>query len=491
MHRRFFASIALVLLPTPAGAEQFQYGGRSEVFWTDNVFGTAEDVTDGEAARVAPWADLEDREGRVTWGLRYAPTYEYYLDQSSLRGFDHDVGGRFAWQVGDRTTVSASERFQRYHGVTSFNEQAAPGEDIIPVGQRQRFKVNSVGGSILHQLGPLDRVSLSLSQGLYDYSDESQLNSNFLGANLSYDHTLSERTSVGTRLSWGRQTSERLDVSDDVTDYYNISGVLSYTFSPTVQFSLSAGPALIQGNEDDFEPPEQASAPVFPRLQKSDGLHFVDATTCPEDSPGVHVLSPKCKTVGPALPTAGPQALFPFVGSLPSVDNSNTTYFASATLSKQWERWSGELAYTRGAGESTAIASVSDVVYGSLNWRIAQRWTADLAGSFERREQANENLVLSPEVENVLVATNPPNPPFTGLVAQSIAVRAVRLDSGTGVDVLAASLRVAYQLADRASLYVSTDWREQSFTGDASSLGGTNRLALTVGLNYSFDPISF
>lgn len=185
---------------------------------------------------------------------------------------------------------------------------------------------------------------------------------------------------------------------------------------------------------------------------------------------------------------SGNQVVVPFAGVLPSADNSSTTYFASATLSKQWERWEGALSYTRHAGQSTAIASVADVVYGSLNCRISQRWTADLGGSFERREQANENFVLSSEVVN---APSPVPGLFSGPVAQSIAIRAVRLDSGTGVDVLAANLRVAYQLASRASLYLSTDWREESFTGDASSLTGAERVAVSVGLNYSFDPIQF
>ena len=96
MRRRFLASIALVLHSAPAGAERLLYGGRFETFWTDNVFGTTQDVISDEAARFAPWADVSDAEGRVTWGVRLAPTYEYYLDQSGLRGFDYDayVAGR-------------------------------------------------------------------------------------------------------------------------------------------------------------------------------------------------------------------------------------------------------------------------------------------------------------------------------------------------------------------------------------------------------------
>jgi predicted porin len=95
--------------------------------------------------------------------------------------------------------------------------------------------------------------------------------------------------------------------------------------------------------------------------------------------------------------------------------------------------------------------------------------------------------VLSQEVVNV---PSPAPGIYPGLVATSIAVRAVPVDSDAGVDFLRLNLRVAYQFASRASLYVAAGWQEQSFTG-GSSLGTANRVDVTVGLNYSFDPVNF
>jgi hypothetical protein len=114
--------------------------------------------------------------------------------------------------------------------------------------------------------------------------------------------------------------------------------------------------------------------------------------------------------------------------------------------------------------------------------------TANLSASYERRGQANESFVLSQQVVNV---PSPDTDLFDGDVAQAIAVRAVEVDSGTGVDVVVANLRVAYQLARRTSLYASVGWREQSFTGDASAVGSADRLSLNVGFNYSFEPVNF
>jgi predicted porin len=129
---------------------------------------------------------------------------------------------------------------------------------------------------------------------------------------------------------------------------------------------------------------------------------------------------------------------------------------------------------------------VSDVVSGNLSWLIAQRWRADLAGSFERREQATENFVLRTQVSN-----QPSGLPAFPSAAQASAIRAVQVDNGTGVDVMNANLRIAYQLASRAALYVSAAWWEQSFTGNASSVESAQRFSLTIGVNYNFDPVSF
>ena len=505
MRGRLLVSLALLLHAAPAGAERLMYGGRSEAFWTDNVFGTSQDALPDEVGRLAPWADVSDNEGRVTWGLRAAPTYEYYVDQSGLRGFDYDVGGRFGWYLGDRTTFTASDRFLRYHSVTAFNEQAAPGETIIPIGQRQLFTTNTINGSLDHRLGPLDRVSLSVSQNIYDFSDDNQPDHSYLGTYLTYDHTLSERASIGTRVSWAQQTTNRTDVPDDVTDYYNLAGTFSYTFSPTMQLGLSAGPTWIQNNSKGFVAPsvtttqgvtipDAAARRPFPLRQESDGFHFLDADSCPLVS-GVRVSSPTCKSVQPALTDrqlqvfnlfTPSQILVPFLGSVPSIGGGNTTYFASATLSKQWERWNGTLSYTRSAGQSTTIATVSDVVSGTLNWQIARRWTADLSGSYELREQANQNFALVTELSNQRTVL-----PAYPSAASSSSVRFVELDSGSGISVMTLSMRLAYQLANHASVYVSSEYNEQSATGGASALPKATRFVVTVGLSFYSDPVNF
>ncbi len=530
MRQRLIASIALVLLPATAGAERLLYGGRSEVFWTDNVFGTAEDGFAGQAevvpdwaGRLAPWADLGDYDGELTWGLRYAPTYEYYLDQSGLQGFDHDLGGRLGWQVGDRTTLRLSERYQRYHGLTSFNEvnkdtHVSTGNTV---GERQGITANTITGSLAHQLGPRDEITLSAYQNLYDLlgvvevgtlSDgmvvkQERPDHSFLGASLLYDHRLSQRATIGSRASWGRQTVQRVDpplldplaepsdLPDLVTNFYNLSGVFTYRFSPTFDVELSAGPALIEGTADQLDPSREYGVARFPLQSSEDGLHFVDATTCKEISPGVHVFGAKCQAIAPALTpqqlfalnfnTNNNTAIVPFEGVVPSIEASSTTYFADVRFNKQWERWTGSLAYSRSASQSSTVASVSDYLTGELRWRIAERWTADLAAGFERREQASENVVLVTQVANEMT----PVAAFDS-AARALSVRAATVDSGSHVDVLGLNLRVTYQLARQSALYANVGWQEETQVFEAFEQQST-RLALTVGINFNFDPVNF
>src|SRR5512145_1030942 len=120
---------ALWAFPMATAATNLNSGVASEVHWTDNLFSDTEDEVDDYSARLSPWAEITDPDGNVTWGVRYVPAYEQYLDETDLSGFDHDVYTRFGWRLNGRTTLRVGDRFQRYHSLARFNEQADPGED--------------------------------------------------------------------------------------------------------------------------------------------------------------------------------------------------------------------------------------------------------------------------------------------------------------------------------------------------------------------------
>jgi hypothetical protein len=497
------ATTAFALLPASLGAEQLNLGARAEAFWADNAGGgTQQEEEDETSVRVNPWGDVSDREGDLTWGLRYAPSYEYYFDQSDLRGFDHDVGGRMEWALTPTTRLRVSDRFQRYHSVHRFNDETDPAEEVNIVGERDRFKRNVFSTSLDRSLSPRDLVSLSLFHTYQDNSDEFQRKHNTLGSAIFFRRLLSERTSIGSRLSWTRQTFERNEIDDQETDYYNLSGTLTHAFDRTFRMDLSAGPALIQSDAQDVEftdvdlvqPGVQLPVVALPLRQEGDVYRFIDADSCRQDNLGNRILGPKCETFAEPTLTQSQfrtfqqinRARVSVVGDIPSVDDTNVTYFASLALTKEWQYWQARLAYNRSYSDATSVAAVSDNVLGSLSWQIARRWRAELNARYERRQQATENLGLATVVSNVTLP-----PPQSTPAARTQALRPVKLDSDAAIDYVTLNLRLIYQLTQRSSLYAKFIFRDQSQTGDVELLNETERFGVAIGINHVFDPISF
>jgi hypothetical protein len=490
------AMIAILSVPATAGAVELDTGISSEGYWTDNVYSQSVSEVSDFSVRVSPWGEVLDRDGDITWGLRYAPSYEYWLDEDDVTGFDHDVSGTFGWKLSPRTLLRFSDRYQRYHSLSRFNEQATPGEDVVVAGRRVEYNSNSVGGGLEHWFTPRDLFVINTNYLLQKFEEEGQRDRDFYGTSLIYRHIWSERMSVGVVGSWSRQAVELLADDDDrETDYFNVSGLISYVVSPTLRFEASVGPALILSNVDEFSPPAGGfdNLQEFPRRRNAGGGQFlIDADTCPRNSAGIRILDARCDIITPQVPpgnlpsVSGELDDVALIGSIPDADDTTTTYFADVALIKDWERWRGELSYTRTEDRSTGFGAVSDIFYGSLRWQITRRLVAKLNVSYELREQTTENVVFIPLVENSL--TNIASPPWN-VAARTIGVGAEVIDSDSGLDVAVASLHLSYDLTPRSSVYTMLIYRDEQSDGDVFFVRDMQRLSVSVGVSYFFDPI--
>ena len=170
LQKRWLATIALLLLPAAAGAEQFDYGVKSQAGWTNNVYGTSEDATilsngqtedldpvDDYSMRVSPWGKVSDVDGDLTWSIQYQPSYEYYLHESDISDFDHEAGADLQWRIGDRTTLIATEAYRQFHSLVRFNENAGSLTDpAVLRGRRDELTGNRTGLALRHLLTARD-----------------------------------------------------------------------------------------------------------------------------------------------------------------------------------------------------------------------------------------------------------------------------------------------------------------------------------------------
>ncbi len=495
---------ALLAGPVGAGAEVLNLGFESEAIWTDNVFGTFENEVDDTSGRVAPWGEVTDRDGRVTWGFRYQPAYEYYLDQDGLRGFDHDVSANVAFRFSPATTLRISDQFARYRSLSRFNDQAEPGGEINVVGFRQRFKRNRLNATLTHSLSARDVVSLSAGYNYFEFSNTNNADRDNIRTSLAYTRQLSERTTVGTSLAWTQQTFERPGFDQRSTDFYNLAATVSHQFDRSLRLDLSAGPALIESESeaaafndvDPMSPGTQVGTTAFPLFRLGNGsFRMVDADTCPLNDFGERVLALECQTLPPDISSGLANSFGQFnvtavdlTGDLVTPSDSRFTYFAAASLSKEWERWRASLSYSRSFSDSTAAAAVADVVIGRVTWSPGRRWTAEFSASYERQEQATEGAILTTVVAN---APTPDPMLFPPNAARAQALRVETIDSDASLDFVRLFFRLTYQLTRRSSVYALVNWREESLNGDFVVRPDSDRFVVGIGLNYDFDPIPF
>ena len=517
MQKRWLATTALLLLPAAAGAEQFDYGVKSQAGWTNNVYGTADDATivsagqtedldpvDDWSVRVSPWGKVSDFDGNLTWSAQYRPSYEYYLQETDISDFDHEAGGEIYWRVGDRTTLVANEAYRQYHSLLRFNENAGSLTDpAVLRGQRDELIGNRTGVSLFHLVSPLDELSLNVNYTLRDYEQSNDLTS--WGVASGYRHTLDARTTIGLQGSWVRQTFSRPVGDDAVTDYYNISATLDYQFSRTLRFEAYLGPALI-----DSDTELESFVPKYGVGRVAGGLRPIDAANCPllndtiphqpdPDAPNYnpHISSlgfGGCGASGAAL-TRGELELLgyprgdPLVpgsttgqtadltefgdpygldasGNLNRVDDSDfgaieVTYFARAALIKDWERWHGEVSYQRSSDDSGSFgaSSVRDTVELSLRWEPARHWSVTLTGGYSLLDQASDVAVPS-----LLIIENEPVPAGVDSIAQIATVQRLVVDvddNALTYTTASASLAANRKLSEHSSVFAALYWYQQ------------------------------
>lgn len=490
MRARIASMTALLTFPMAAVAVDFNSGIASEGYWTDNVYSQSVEEVDDFSVRVSPWGEFVDADGDVTWGLRYGPSYEYYLDESDVRGFDHDAEARVAWQMTPTTTLRLADRFQRYHSLSRFNEQQAPGQDIVVAGRRVEYRTNAVNASLDHFFTPRNILSVGLYYTTQDFSERGQLDRSFYGTSAFFRHILSERTTIGASASWSRQSVDQIDLDQRDTDYVNLSAFFSYAFSPSLHLEASVGPALVLSDVDDTNLPATVVRADFPVTTLADGRHYIDADLCPRNNAGERILSLECGVVDPALGSGqgpGNATADLTVFGAPSPDDSTSTYFANVSLVKDWERFRGEISYRRNEDQSSGFGAVSDIFYGSLRWQVTRRLSAKVITSYEIREQATESIAL------VTVVANRPAPGTDALlfpqVAQSQYVNATLVGSDFGLDVIVASLQLNYDLTPRSAIYSTILYRDEQSNGEVFLERDMQRLGIAVGIRYVFDSI--
>jgi len=514
----WLVTTALLLLPAQARAQQLDYGVRSGVAWSSNVFGTAEDTQlngveedpiDDYSLRLSPFAAVSDPDGDVTWSLRYQPTYEHYLHETDLDGFDQNAGGSVGWRFADRWTLRVNENFALYQSPVRFNESTGNAANpVILRVENSEIRSNQASAVLEYGLTRRDSLALITNYNFTTYSEGNGNDRNTPSAALFYQHILSERTSAGARFSWIQQSITRQSGQDDTTQFYNLAGTLGHAFSPTFRLEASAGPTFI-----DTTPADEFAPSVFGFRVQTDTTGqaslplAIDADTCELDPVlGERVASltfgSPCEPVGVLS-----NALAKQTRKVPTIDASGNalstsgsgetdlTYFARLALIKDWETWHATLAYERANSDTATFgsSSVADSLETQLSWTPLRLWTFGLTAGISLQENTTDSVV-----PQQFVVANVPTPPGSVLgnppaIAEIQSIIAEERSDAEKYRTESVSFSATRKLTEHSSAFAALYWytqrQELDFPDD--DVTRWNNLTLWIGLDWKFDPIRF
>ncbi len=507
----WLAASAVLLLPAASHAEQFDFGARSGLVWDSNVYGTPEDAGDDPVSdsswRFSPFAEVSDPDGKLTWALHYQPSYEYYLQESELSGFDQSGFGSLRWNFADRWSIQLVEQYAQFRSPVRFNQIAADPADPVNLQIRTNEITSNLTNAVLrHQLSRRDSLSLALNYSQIDYSSGEGNNRASPSATLVYDHILSERTSAGARFSWIQQSNELQSGEDDTTEFYNLSGFVNHAFSRTLRLELAGGPTFIDSTPASVFRPRQFGVRINPNL----GPVGIDANTCiPDATLGAFVTAPDysdCRGRTGVLTDDEAEILSKLTKKVPTIDaqgralelsgsgETDLTYFAHVALIKDWGNWNATFAYQRSNSDTASFGSsaVADSLEASLHWKPRPFWTLYLSAAVSLQEQTTEGVV--PQQFVVLNAPAPPGVTIPGgqlAEVQSIIAEGTRNAEKAWLQ--SASFAVTRQLTRHSAIFASVYWYSQRSELDTEDDRTTrwNNLTFYVGFDWKFDPIRF
>ena len=200
----------------------------------------------------------------------------------------------------------------------------------------------------------------------------------------------------------------------------------------------------------------------------------------------------------------------------PKTGGSELTFFADLALTKTWRNWVLRMGYRRRDDSSSSafgVTSVSDSVYGRLNWKATPRLNLNFGVTWTKRDQSQESVRIATRLTSgslaidsrtclVNAATTTVGSCIAGLqtgrqlefsnVALLDTFQFRLLDNDFVSETTLVRLQARYRLRRRVTVYGIVRWQMEDITGTlATNNRKFNRVLFRAGLEYQFEPFRF
>ncbi len=324
--------------------------------------------------RLSPTLGLVDRLPRLDYRLSYQPTYVQFVNASRDEDVDHVGSLNLDYAFGPRTRMGLDNRVTWIRSFVFESLQENRGGQIVTVADdnltSDRIFREEVSLQVEHDLSERLTGSSSVSYGLLDAEDPTQIDSQGGSSETQLSYTLDARTALSAGGAFSYQAYEEVDaqlplpleamfptaVQEPASQSYVYQGFAGVTrrFGDVWSFSLRGGPTRI--------------------VTRQDGA--IVAT---------QVLLPG---VGPA---------FVIRNLAPSVDG-RWTFFGQGRLGARWsDTLRSSASYRRSQDDSSGNSgtSIRDSVSLFTSWQPAELWNLDLLGEWVMRNRANSTTTAN------------------------------------------------------------------------------------------------
>lgn len=461
-----------LLLPLCAGAGEINLSVESGLAGDSNYF---DSTNSGQKKAelsylVTPLIEYSDQRKLWTWGLRFRPDYEVLLGQKGSDTFSYSYGGNLSYRMDLRTTMTltaggfSTESLGRLQTVEGSN-----GEDLglDPNYNRRRREGMNIGMGVTHTFTPRWTAAANFRFGNFRSHSSQDFESDSYNAATNLSYQLSSRSILAFGGTFSRSDFKGTSTqSASVTDSYNVFGRWGYQLDPTLTFSVQAGPAYITSKNDNQFQAQFINVVQYPFRSSSGDVFPIDVRSCPTLDDGTPFLNDSCDVFGA---TADP-GLFRSIAAIPAVPvdsgaNNRSTYFAVASLTKEWNRADSTISYTRSESTSAGASrtTINDTVRFRVNWSPILRWGLSLQATWRQQESATtqvQNVLGLTEFFDPVACSGDPLP-----CAESLGIASIEFKDALKVTTYNFSANVSRQIGEHGSISGRFTYRIQESTG--------------------------
>jgi hypothetical protein len=434
MHARVVVLVLMgISLSLPAMAVDVDLAVNTSSQYDTNVTRSDGGKEGDFSFRIGPTIVVRDDIQKLRYRVRYSPVYQKFVEQDEFDKLSHFASGDLDYVVGDKTSLSLSERFSF---TQSINQQAL-GSDQAGVGSPQTetrrgdITVNVLTLEARHSFTPRLSGQSTFTHQYFDSENEDTAQNTSFAGSTGLTYAIAARDRVG---GGGGVTHQQFDkvsgkltptgmlsrvgqtASESIT--YRIFASWSHNFSENNEFSIRGGPALISTKQD-----------------------------------------------GPT-----PVAVALFGQDAGSTKDTSLTYFGEASFSHAWaEKLRSVLSYNRSDSSASSLGSstVADRATFLTKWDPMRRLNLTLRGDWVQRKSTNDLREPSLSGGNTT-------------------------DRAVDTTYYSASVRAAYSASRRITLSARLTYQKQENEGESiSSSSDFGDFIVFLGFRYEFDPFHF